>query len=135
MDRRIWIRSILSVGRAGLVGSILYPVLSFIVARKPKPVAKVRVHATPSPDTLLLEKDFFLIPDPIKPRAISRKCTHLGCRVNYSETDGLFVCPCHGSRFSTEGKVLRGPAELDLPDMPVSYSQKDGFVVTLSNDV
>ncbi|MBM4389397.1 MAG: Rieske 2Fe-2S domain-containing protein, partial [Deltaproteobacteria bacterium] len=38
--------------------------------------------------------------------AISKICTHLGCIVNQTK-DG-FTCPCHGSRFTPEGKVT-GP--------------------------
>src|SRR5450759_5197047 len=40
--------------------------------------------------------------------AMSLVCTHLGCTVE-SKPEG-FTCPCHGSRFDLQGKVLRGPA-------------------------
>ena len=40
--------------------------------------------------------------------AISATCTHLGCTPRL-DGDG-FVCPCHGSRFSREGKALGAPA-------------------------
>lgn len=43
----------------------------------------------------------------------SSKCTHLGCRLNKLE-NGEIVCPCHGSRFSVNGKVMKGPAASDL---------------------
>ncbi|GAW68358.1 cytochrome B6 [Geoanaerobacter pelophilus] len=44
--------------------------------------------------------------------ALDLVCTHLGCTVNVTPT-GL-VCPCHGSRFDREGKVLEGPADRPL---------------------
>ena len=44
--------------------------------------------------------------------ALSLVCTHLGCAVNVTET-GL-LCPCHGSRFDRQGKVLTGPATKPL---------------------
>ncbi len=43
----------------------------------------------------------------------SAKCTHLGCLVTHKE-DNMLVCPCHGSRYSFEGKILRGPATKNL---------------------
>lgn len=44
--------------------------------------------------------------------ALDLVCTHLGCTVNVTPT-GL-VCPCHGSAFDREGRVLKGPADRAL---------------------
>ena len=44
--------------------------------------------------------------------AISLTCTHLGCTVE-SKSEG-YACPCHGSRFDTQGRVIRGPAQKPL---------------------
>ncbi|HIJ86230.1 MAG TPA: Rieske (2Fe-2S) protein [Desulfuromonadales bacterium] len=49
--------------------------------------------------------------------ALSLICTHLGCTVVVTE-DAL-SCPCHGSRFDREGKVLTGPADRSLTRMQV----------------
>ncbi|MDR0477821.1 MAG: Rieske 2Fe-2S domain-containing protein [Desulfobulbaceae bacterium] len=46
--------------------------------------------------------------------AVSRRCTHLACTVNYHEVDNLVECPCHQSRFTVNGQVLRGPASRPL---------------------
>lgn len=45
--------------------------------------------------------------------ALSLVCTHLGCSVTVT-ADGL-ACPCHGSRFDRQGRVLQGPADRPLP--------------------
>lgn len=36
-------------------------------------------------------------------------CTHLACTVNWSESDQVYLCPCHDAKFSKEGAVLDGP--------------------------
>jgi cytochrome b6-f complex iron-sulfur subunit len=42
--------------------------------------------------------------------AVSRKCTHLGCTVPWSEKEKKFVCPCHASAFDIRGAVISPPA-------------------------
>ncbi len=46
--------------------------------------------------------------------AYSPQCTHLGCAYHWEGSDNQFVCPCHESRFSVDGKVMGGPASRPL---------------------
>lgn len=58
--------------------------------------------------------------------AVSGVCTHLGCTVN--AVDWGFRCPCHGSKFDTQGSNLAGPAPRPLPWFKL-YLGPDGELV------
>jgi glycine/D-amino acid oxidase-like deaminating enzyme/nitrite reductase/ring-hydroxylating ferredoxin subunit len=45
---------------------------------------------------------------------VSATCTHLGCQVSWNGAERSWDCPCHGSRFAPDGRVLQGPAVKDL---------------------
>ncbi len=46
---------------------------------------------------------------------VSAECTHLKCIVKWNNDEKSWDCPCHGSRFTYDGKVINGPANSDLP--------------------
>lgn len=49
--------------------------------------------------------------------AYSAICPHLGCVLQWNGEEKSFDCPCHGSRFTCEGKVVNGPALSDLEEV------------------
>ena len=65
--------------------------------------------------------------------AISLVCTHLGCLV--AESEEGFRCPCHGSRFDHQGKVLAGPAPRPLPWFALSEVADGTLVVDATREV
>jgi menaquinol-cytochrome c reductase iron-sulfur subunit len=46
--------------------------------------------------------------------AFGPQCTHLGCAYHWDENRNQFLCPCHTSIFTVDGKVMSGPAPRPL---------------------
>ncbi len=79
------------------------------------------------------DKKVFIFADKDGFHAVSSVCTHLGCIVRASG-DG-FQCPCHGSKFNKNGKVLAGPAPRNLPWLEVSRHVDGNIVVDASREI
>ncbi len=60
--------------------------------------------------------------------AVNPKCTHAGCTVEWKSDTNKFVCPCHGSEFSVDGKVQAAPATAPLKTYAVKI---DGDAVLI----
>lgn len=41
------------------------------------------------------------------------RCPHMGCALKYNRQEHSWDCPCHGSRFEEDGKLINGPATGD----------------------
>ncbi|MDO5519900.1 MAG: FAD-dependent oxidoreductase [bacterium] len=46
--------------------------------------------------------------------AVSTRCPHLGCMLEWNKEEKSWDCPCHGSRFDYKGKLLSNPSVKDL---------------------
>ena len=44
----------------------------------------------------------------------TRRCSHLGCALKWNAAEHTWDCPCHGSRFTRDGKLIDNPATKDL---------------------
>ncbi len=78
--------------------------------------------------TVLSEERLWIFSDAQGFYAISAVCTHLGCVVA-RQGNGSFFCPCHGSRFDSQGKVVKGPAPKALAHLALSVSSDGQLTV------
>jgi cytochrome b6-f complex iron-sulfur subunit len=82
---------------------------------------------------ILEDKNVFIFSDADGLHAISNVCTHLGCLVSASESG--FLCPCHGSKYNRDGKVIAGPAPRNLPWLDISRRVDGVLLVDASREV
>lgn len=47
---------------------------------------------------------------------VSTKCAHLGCELHWNADELTWDCPCHGSRFDYNGRLIESPATKNLVD-------------------
>jgi len=77
----------------------------------------------------LSDRRIFVVHEKNLIRVVSAVCTHLGCTVHWVAERNRWECPCHGSIFSQEGVVIRGPARRPLPWYEVSFTPEGRLLV------
>lgn len=113
-------------GGLGATGAFVWPAVTYDVPRRyeigpPEALPLDRVSFVP-------ERRIYVVNARDGMAAVSGVCTHLGCTVRHVEGEG-FVCPCHGSRFNREGRVIDGPAPRALAWYEMSVSRRGELVV------
>ena len=121
-----WLSALLALGAAAaatvrfMIPNVLYEADRHYRALKPDDY--------PDGATFLPEARVFLMRKGNGFRAVSAVCTHLGCTVNLNADGKGFACPCHGSRFDEQAKVISGPAPRPLSWFPITLS-RDGRLI------
>lgn len=64
--------------------------------------------------------------------SMSAICTHLGCLTFFKQEDNIIACPCHGSKFTKEGDVIKGPAPRPLPRFYTELNDRSQLVIDRS---
>lgn len=135
MSRRSLLNFLAGAVVASTASTVLYPVAKFFVAPKEAGedgsilakdingnlIPASQILAEP-PGTralvagLAAEPTYLTVKEDgnLHPWGIVDNCTHLGCTFPWNPNDNQFQCPCHGSRYDSEGRVIRGPAPLPL---------------------
>lgn len=102
-----------------LVLVTLYPLYRFLSFVRPDEFEYVILKEPLEEGGYLIDKRFVLFNRGGELICVSRRCTHLGCIVNFVADEGIFRCPCHRSTFTWEGRLISGPATRDLPRLQV----------------
>ncbi|HDZ25528.1 hypothetical protein LCGC14_0545340 [marine sediment metagenome] len=63
---------------------------------------------------------------------VSLICTHLGCTANWKPSEGIFHCPCHGSKFDRMGINFAGPAPRPLDRFKLDHTPEGELIVDKS---
>ena len=61
--------------------------------------------------------------DGTKFQVFAINCAHLGCPVRWFPQSGLFMCPCHGGVYYSDGSRASGPPERGLFEYPYKVEQ------------
>ena len=129
MKRRKFLDILLGAGLLGWLGSVLYPIFSYL---KPPPIPKANVNSmkaglvsTFPPNSGQIVKfgrqpvilirtvsgDF---------RAFSAVCTHLDCIVQYRKDLKQIWCACHNGHYDLRGVNIAGPPPRPLEEFNVN---------------
>jgi cytochrome b6-f complex iron-sulfur subunit len=79
--------------------------------------------------TFLQEQQVYIVKTAGGFYAVSAVCTHLGCVTQWKPEANIIACPCHGSRFTPEGKKLEGPAPRPLPHYSITLTADGELIV------
>jgi thiosulfate dehydrogenase [quinone] large subunit len=157
--RRSFLRGLMVLGVAGVLGLISWSALSQPQAQAPIYVSNpsapnpsasnpsasagnvlATAQSVPTDSSLLLNDPtwgpmLLLHLDNGQFVAYSDICTHAGCQVNFNPSDKLIECPCHGAVFDPYhgARVLAGPAPSPLTQIPIRYDQTSGNIYLQSS--
>lgn len=116
MDRRGFLRNVLSILGLTALGSFLYPIFRYFEPPQAKTAARkavIKKDLIPegsAKEVILGNTPVLIINVPGKGyTAVSRVCTHLGCLVLYDRDGRRLLCPCHAGEFDLDGNVVSGP--------------------------
>ena len=113
---------ILSVVSLPLIGRFLIPGI-----KHGKALLRIKKEKVPGGGALIFgQKKIAVIGKNQEIYALNLTCTHLGCTVN--ATSKGFICPCHGSVFTTVGDVVKGPADRPLKRLTVEEQGDDVLI-------
>jgi cytochrome b6-f complex iron-sulfur subunit len=132
MNRRRFLKSLLTVLGTTLFAAFIYPLVRFLTppsgeAEGKKVVIKrSEIPAGSAKDIVVNNIPSIIINTPDKGFIVlSKICTHLGCLVEYDKNKSRLLCPCHAGVYSLDGNVVSGPPPKPLRKFPVKVEGEE----------
>ena len=138
-SRRRWIDALLGTSFVAWTAAVVYPVLKYLTPLKDGGGAN-KVTLTDAQKGELATNGFLIarlgtdrvliLKDKDKVKAMSAKCTHEGCTVQFLPADGIVWCACHNGKFAMDGRVISGPPPRPLAAFNVEGDLKGAVTIT-----
>lgn len=131
LSRRTFLDRLLGAWAAGVVGSILYPVVRYLVPPDVPEAATLTVSVGSA--TSLAPNSGRIVPFGSTPvillrtpagelRAYSATCTHLDCTVQYRPDFEHIWCACHNGHYDLQGRNIAGPPPRPLTAFDINLN-------------
>jgi Rieske Fe-S protein len=128
-SRRRFLDVLLASSAFAWLAAVVYPVIRYLTPPK-EGGGTGRATLTEDQKKDLQVKKFLILPigservllvkdKDSRLRALSAKCTHEGCTVQYQPSDEVIWCACHNGKFTLDGRVLSGPPPRSLAPFAV----------------
>jgi Rieske Fe-S protein len=136
-SRRSFLNIILGGGVIGLLGSILYPIMRFVLPPKLGEAVQSSVTAGKvgelKPNSGKIFKfgnrpGLLILTASGEYKAFSAVCTHLQCTVQYVPGQSKIWCACHNGQFNLNGEVMAGPPPKALEEYKVTVKGEEIIV-------
>jgi cytochrome b6-f complex iron-sulfur subunit len=85
--------------------------------------------------TFLQDQQVYIVRMPEGFYAVSAVCTHLGCVTQWKPDAEMIACPCHGSKFKSDGTKIEGPAPRPLSHFAISLTPDGELLVDKLQDI
>ena len=136
--RRRFLNRLLATWTGGVVASILYPIIRYLVPPEVPEAATLSVTAGRS--ATLAANSARIVPFGSTPvivvhtetgelRAFAATCTHLACIVQYRPDLGHIWCACHNGHYDLNGRNISGPPPAPLARFDVNVKDDDIVIV------
>jgi Rieske Fe-S protein len=117
--KRDFLKIVLGGGVVAWLGTVIYPLVSYL---RPPQQAEVEVKSVKAGPVSAIEKDSGTIVR-FGSKAFSATCTHLDCTVQYRKDMGMIWCACHNGRYDLSGRNIAGPPPRPLEEYRVTVQE------------